>query len=261
MPEKIEVTNNKEVTEEIIQKNLLAPLFMRDKMKNMFKKIGTKIWQLAHYTPKINWLSLITLIVLISCVVFVATFWKWGTKNGVDISSEKFNIISRIDELKKSHSYYYKVSTKEEKLVKWITLFSDWKYKTDGNFRDKNADCVGAVYLFLQKFNSNVQLETVSVMLKRAQNLAERGELDIRKSPNQIQSGDLIFLKVSETNQHVGIVYDVCGNGLIRYVDMGVGTMTWDLGRIQWGNPWISAVTEISFPFWLGNLISELNTK
>jgi len=246
------------------QEDLLAPFmtkfekFRNAAKKSIFVRLSAKLWQLAHDPiRKLNWLSFITIIVLFVSITFVAMNYKASRTRESGVGYQQFGIMNQLEQLKKTHEYYTKVATKEERLMRWVMAFSNWKYQTDGDPKKLEGDCVGALYHYFSKWGSNFQLENIPWLITRTQNLASRGELKIRKSISDVQSGDIIILKISESNQHLGVVYTTTGNW-IQYMDMNVAT-NMGLEKIQWGNGWITSVVEVSYSLWIGNLMSELN--
>lgn len=246
------------------QEDLLAPFMtkfekFRNAMKNsIFVRLTAKLWQASHYPiKKLNWLSFITVIVLFVSITFGIMNYKASHTRESGVGYEQFGIMNQLEQLKKTHEYYTKVATKEERLMRWVMEFSNWKYQTDGDPKKHEGDCVGAVYHYFQKWGANFQLENIPWLITRTNNLASRGELKIRKNISEVHSGDLIILKVSESNQHLGVVYTTQGNW-IQYMDMNVAT-NMGLEKIQWGNGWITSVCEISYSLWIGNLMTELN--
>lgn len=254
-------TNSKE------QEELLAPLMGTfDKFKSFCKQnifiriiisIPTKLWQLAHYPTKFNWLSFLTVVVLAIGLTVTVMSWRVQHTRESGVGYEQFGIMGQLEQLKKSHEYYNKVATKEERLMKWVMEFSNWSYRVDGDPKKHEGDCVGAVYHYFSKWGANFQLENIPWLITRTQNLASRGELKIRKGINEVKSGDIVILKLSESNQHLGVVYTTQGNW-VQYMDMNVAT-NMGVEKIQWGNPWIVSIVEVSYSLWIGNLMTELN--
>lgn len=246
------------------QEDLLAPFTTKFEkicaiIKNsIFVRLTQKIWQIAHYPiKKLNWFSFITILIMVASITFGFMNYKASHTRESGVGYEQFGIMNQLEQLKKSHEYYTKVATKEERLMRWVMEFSNWKYQTDGDPKKHAGDCVGAVYHYFQKWGSNFQLENIPWLITRTQNLASRGELKIRKNIGEICSGDLIILKINNSNQHLGIVYTVQGSW-VQYMDMNVAT-NMGLEKIQWGSPWITSVCEISYSLWIGNLMVELN--
>lgn len=226
--------------------------------KNIIIRFKNKLWQLLHYPVKnISWLSFIAVITVIISVTITVMVFKYGPKAD-SLSSEKYSILSRIQEIKTKNDLYYK-ATKEERLIKWIVMFSDWKYALGGDYKQKNADCLGASNLYLQQWGLNIVLESIPLLVKRMENLSDRGELKIKKTLDNVKSGDIIiFSYANGTNLHVGFVYDIT-SGYCRYFDMNADVQTWGFDKIKWGNPNIWIVGEISYSLSLGNLMQELN--
>jgi hypothetical protein len=241
------------------QKALLKP-YEKPFILKVLAAVSTKLWQAAHYPIKnMSWMFFASvLLCAIGVTVGAMSFRTRG--NDSSLSSEKYSTVSRISELKRTYDYFYKVASPIEKRVRWETMFSGWRYKLNGDPKYKEADCVGAVYLYYQKWGANFQLESVPWLIARVKNLSERNLVRIRKSTNEVVSGDLIILKISEENQHVGVVLDT-PNGYVRYMDVNVGTMTEGLEKIKWGDPAIVYVAEMSFQLWIGDLMQELNKQ
>lgn len=220
-----------------------------------------RIWEKMHHPMhQINWMTffftmaVITLLTVIITIINVRIF-----SDERHHSEEKFGLIARLEALKQSHDYYTTMATKDEMLVSWIKLFGAWKYRMGGDPRYNNGDCVGAVYEFLKKWNSNVYFDNVQGIVSRCENLAERGELLKRTRIEQVKTGDIIIIQLEPNRpQHAGIVYDT-PKGQVRYMDVNAGVMTWGLEREIWGSSRIYAVYEMSYSLWIGNLMKKIN--
>ena len=252
-------------TDQIEQENLLAPFTGKfDKIRkfikqNWFFKITSRLWQMAHYPmKKMNWISFFAVIAIIIGVTAFAINWSASRKRESGVGFEQFSVMSQLEQLKKTHEYYTKVATKEERLMRWVMAFSKWKYQLNGDPKYQQGDCVGAVYYYFQKWGSNFQLENVPWLISRTQNLANRGELKIRKCINDVHSGDIIILIISSENKHVGVVYDTVGP-YVLYMDMNVATNMGLTTPITWGNGQIQSICEVSYSLWIGDLMAELN--
>lgn len=261
--EKGSATNKEDeiIMESEIQRRLQLPLSLGGKMTKFLKSLGAKFWQLLHYPigEKISLVTFVSIILIIVSIVFVSTMLKFRYSSGEVLSSEKYGISNRIQEIKVKTDLYYK-ATKDERLIKWIVTFSDWRYQINGDYKQKRADCLGSANLNLQQWGLNVVLESIPLLVKRMQNLSDRDELKIRTAYNQIESGDIIIFKFADNNLHVGFVYDLTNN-YIRYYDVNSDTQTWGFEKIKWGNPNIWLVGQISYSLSLGNLMSEFNKK
>lgn len=240
--------------------NAFKPKQTKGNFKEFITQSPSKFWKFIHYPIKnINWVSLVAIIITIASLSTTISLWKYSNNLGSDISGDKFNTINRISDLKKSYDKFIQ-SSPEEKLMRWIWMFKDWSYVLNGDPKLKQADCVGSVFLYCRGWGSNMELENIPTFTKRIQNIAERDELKIRKSINEVVSGDIITLDLGGGNQHIAMVYDTC-NGLVRYYDMNVYTKKWGFEKVAWGDPSLSMVAQHSFSIWLGNLMQDLNKK
>lgn len=246
---KVPVQKKKNDTkEQVIIKKLVSPYEI---------PIYKKIWEkLTLPLTNINKLVMITIIIFSIASAIITTTLILRIDG---VKREKFGILQRLETLKQTHTYYTKFATKNELLNKWVWHFGDWNYSRGGDPRYERGDCVGAVYKFLRGWNSNVEFENVDSIVKRAKNLAARGELDIRKNIKDIQSGDIIILQVKKNYpSHIGIVYDT-PNKYVRYLDVNAQVGTWGLGKHKWGAMNIHMIFGVSYSFWCGNLIKEIN--
>jgi len=164
--------------------------------------------------------------------------------------------LERIKELSISWEKFKNMSP-TEKMNRWIRMFNGWTYKQNGDPKYKTADCVGAIYTYFFSLGANIQLENVDWLNKRVENLNERDQCAFRTDVNQIQSGDLIIMVISDSNKHVGMVIDTTSTGLIRYVDMNVYTMTWGFDQIKFGDGRIKHIADMSKPLWFGDFFKE----
>jgi hypothetical protein len=241
------------------EQNQLLKVFVNP-VKQFFSKVSVKGWQVIHTPIRINWLSLISIVTIVSAIIIVImVLTRSSGTQGDFIQDKKFSITSRVEDLKQSHNYFTKVASKNEKLVKWILMFHDFRWENNGDPKYKRIDCVGSTYWYFQKWNSNFNLETLDEFVKRAKNLSDRGELEIRRSPSSVQSGDIIVIQVDGQLKHMGVVFDV-KNNQVQYMDVNAITMGMGLERKPWGDGNIQGIYEMSFPLWCGNLMRELNT-
>lgn len=252
---------------EMEQKELLKP-FKRSRkigigllkffitIKDLILKIY--YWMRMHDKPMLL-IFFLVFVTMLSVIIWQHIYFtnKYITKKLNDVYTYEGKI-ERLKELKSSHQKYLNLSS-EERLFKWIRTYNNWRYETNGDPKYRKSDCVGAVYTYFQLLGSNIILENIPGITKRIENLSERNLLTIRKSGNDVVSGDLILLKISSENQHMGVIIDVCPTGLIRYCDMNVGTGTWGLESIKFGDSRIKYIAEVSFALWVGDFIQEFN--
>ena len=236
-------------------KELIKPF--QEKTKNIFKKLWEKI---HHPMKQINWMMFFIIMVIVTTVTMITTTTVIKVSNiERDKQEERFGLIAKLESLKQSHDYYTEMATKDELLVSWIKLFSNWSYKYGGDPRLDRGDCVGSVYEFLRKWESNIYFENVRSIVARAENLLARGELEKRSKISQVQTGDIIVIQLRPNRpEHVGIVYDVA-NSYVRYMDVNAGVKTWGLEKVKWGNARIYAIYSVSFSLWVGDLMKKIN--
>lgn len=231
-----------------------------EEFKDKIRIYATDIQPWKDLIKNINPLNLISLISLI--ISIVALMVSFASREKITVAyrlpTNNYNIFGKLEELKKSHEYYYKVVTPLEKYVKWKTMFHDWRWVRGGDPKFKQTDCVGAVYTYYKSWGSNFQLESVPQLIKRINTLKEKNPGMIRRSIHQIVPGDLIVLRFSEANQHIGVVMGV-PNGKIRYVSVNVATMGDGEDLIDFGNSAIVMISEVSYELWIGDLMQELN--
>lgn len=231
---------------------LMAPY---EKTKNFLKRV----WENLHHQSRQSWLQVFIAIVVSIIITMTLTSFFLGDHRGRN--NETFGLISRLETLKQSHDYYTTMATRDEMLVSWIKLFSRWEYRLGGDPRYNAGDCVGAVYEFLKKWDSNVHFENVKGIVQRVENLAARGEIAKRTSPGTVKHGDLIIIQMTRNQpEHVGIVYDVT-NGMVRYMDVNAGTRTWGFEKTLWGSNQIYAIYSISYSFWIGPIMQQINDR
>lgn len=174
-------------------------------------------------------------------------------------ADEKFGLLQRLKSLKESHNYYVKMATKNELIVSWIKQFGNWRYVSGGDPRYNTGDCIGAAHKFLRSWGANVAFENVKKTVGRINNLVSRGEQKKRKNRRQIKTGDIIIIRSSRGPSHIGIIYDVTTTGYIRYMDVNSMMKTWGLQYHKWKDWSIYGIYEISYSFWVGNLMVKIN--
>jgi len=168
------------------------------------------------------------------------------------IKERNFSLAEKFNQLKESHNYYTNIATKDELLSIWVKNFSEIAIK-------EIKTSIDAIKKFFRKMNSNCQPNSVRDFIKTAQSLAERGELEIRRSSNKVKSGDLIIIQNKKNNpSHIGIVYDV-KNEYIQYMDVNGKVNGWGMNAYKWGDWHIYNVYEVSISLWLGDMMRKLN--
>lgn len=247
--------NPTEAEEAIIQKKIFQSISTFARWK---KIISTRLWQITHPSTKINWVLLVAVVIFATGAGAISvTLLRPSILREDIVNEDKFGLLAQVKELKVKHSYYTKVATKDERLVKWVIMFSDWDYEQPGNPKFKKIDCSGAVYLYLQAWGSNLHLDSTKTFVTRANNLADRGELSVRKNSSEVRSGDIILIG-DDAPSHMGIVYDV-KNDYIQYMDVNGLVKGMGLERKKWGDGSIVGIYEISYALWVGDLLRELN--
>jgi len=122
------------------------------------------------------------------------------------VNSEKFigSVNELLRKLKMTHTRYND-AMKEELLTRWVSMYSNTTYMLGGARRYNRYDCSLAVLDYLRSWGANVAYENVKNMTIRAKNLADRGELKIRRNLRQVKPGDIITLRYA-TSWHTGVV-------------------------------------------------------
>lgn len=222
-------------------------------VSNFFIGIGN--WMMNHERQTFVMFFMIFIIMAVALIWQQIYFNDRLVTKKIDVNFTQAEKLERLKELTNSYQRY-KNASKKERLLRWISLFEDWRYENGGDPKFRKVDCIGALYTYFQKWDANIEIESVPWIIKRTQNLIERNLMKKRNSVSQVEPGDLVIMKVSESNMHVGVVYDVA-NGWIRFMDMGVQMRTWDLARIQFGDSNLHSVVEISQSFWIGNFMQN----
>lgn len=242
-----------------INKKELEALTASMKSTNKIKAFFDNLYEtLTTPINKITWASFTFLLVLVFSFTFVIT-WNVSSDFNMTPTNEQ-GLMYRLDNLKQSHTYYTTMATKDELLIAWIKSFSSWNYSLGGDPRLSRGDCTGAVFTFLRQWNSNVHFENVNATARRAENLVTRGEMQKRSSINDIETGDLIILKVGDVPDHIGIVYDT-PNGFVRYMDVNALVQGWDLPKRRFDDKVIYGIYSMSYSFWLGDLMKQVNER
>jgi hypothetical protein len=231
----------------------------------IWPKIKTKIQDMVqrflHFAisphPIKNWI--IVIVIVMAIVVPMILLISNSTQHAQ--LTQQYGMFAKLRELKQTHDYYSSMATKDELLISWVKMFSNWRYKQGGDPRYNTGDCVGAVHQFLQKWESVVAFEDVNGIIQRCKNLEERGEILKRTNPLAIKHGDLIIFNFGvDIPKHVGIVYDYT-NGWVRYMDVNAVTGTWGFEKVKWGTPSIHAVYNVSFALWIGDTVRNLSSS
>lgn len=240
------------------QEALMQPLTNIGKLRKWVLTLYSKIWQVLHYPIK-N-LNLFFMLLLLSTCIALTTFLvdrKYKSSKDYMISSERYSDFGQLEDLRRSHDYYYKASALQRR-IKWMSMYYEWKWVSNGDPKYSQVDCVGAIFLNLQSWGSNFKLKTIPDLMRRVRNLEDNEVQVIRKQLKDVKSGDLIILKYSDANQHIGQVIDT-PNGYVRYSSVNAGLMTEGEDYIKWGDPKIIAVIFICFDLWAGDLVAKLN--
>jgi hypothetical protein len=255
---------NKVVDAPVSEKELNKLLEKEDIMKSWPVRIQLKIrlwlrkfWSNVHHPIKQNWFTLFFIIAFTMMSTMIITKVFFPSRS----NQQEFGMLAKLETLKQSHDYYTSMATKDEMLMSWVKLFSNWRYSVGGDPRYNNGDCVGAVHEFFKQWNSNITFEDIDAIIRRGKSLEDRGEMKRRTAIADVHNGDLIIFDFgNHTPKHVGVVYDQV-NGLVRYMDVNGYTLTWGLERVRFGDKSIHAIYEVSYSFWIGNLMQEINKK
>lgn len=164
----------------------------------------------------------------------------------------QFSTDEKFIQLRKSHDYYTK-ATKEERIMRWVTLFSNSKYKRDGQSKLGEYDCISAVMTYLWSWGANAVMEDIPSLNLRALKLNSIKQMKIRFS-SDVASGDIIVLKPVLTSWHCGIVYVVKHKRII-YMDMNPRTGM-GFAELDVDSPTIYQIYQPSFSYWLGDLLT-----
>jgi hypothetical protein len=254
----MESTNTAVYDEHDVQEALTAPLGFSAVFKSKASRLLIRLWQLFHYPLKgINLLSLISIVGTVVAIVVVITAIKWRPASDI-LSSDKYSVFGQLDTLKKSQQHFYQIATPLEKLIKWKTMFYGWQYVKNGDPKYKQADCVGAVYTYYRAWGANFRLESIPWLVRRINTIRDKNPEVVRTMITQVRAGDLIILKYSEENQHVGVVMDT-PNGRIRYVSMTSTTMTEGEDLISFNHPAVVMIAAMCYELWIGDILTELN--
>jgi len=245
-------TNYDNSVDETYQKEQKA-LFSSFKPKEFFGKV----WETIHSPIKtFTWFSFTMLL----CVIIVGTVmvtklisYSYNPSN----YNVQFNNIEKISQLKKTYEVF-RSATKEEILVSWIDLFSNSDYSPNGDPKYNKYDCVGALNAVFNYWGANIPIENVATIVKRCNNLAERGELHIRTSYSNVQPKDIIVIQTKKNDpSHVGMVWNT-NNGYIQYVDVNAKVQTIGFNDFKFGDWHIYKIYEVSYSLWVGDLLKNL---
>jgi hypothetical protein len=227
---------------------------------NFFKAIGSGL-RTAWTKMVMHDKATIIIMMFIAFTMFMTLIFqsRYYVNKYARPKTENFTQQEKLDRIKELSISWeaFKNMSPEEKLFRWIRMFKGWQYKLDGDPKYKQADCVGAVYTYFFSLGANLQPENVDWIMKRVENLNERGQCNFRTAINQVESGDLIILVISDSNKHVGMVIDTTPTGLVRYVDMNVGSMTYGHDWIKFGDGRIRHIADMSKPLWFGDFFKE----
>lgn len=244
----------KKEMEELIDNDTLKAL--ADVSKFSFK--DKFVYAIKHPIALFTWKFFMTIIVIvISCLVSIKMYTYQPSEVIKPITSEGLSDIETFKRLQESHKDYLSLS-KKQRLVKWVVKFSDATYKLDGNQKYKEYDCVGAFSYYLWGLGSNVQHEQVTKVTKRLAGLVENGSCKQRKNINQVKEGDIVIIQTKKNSpSHIGIIYGM-SNKYLQICDVSAKTMGMDIYTKSFNDDMIYGVYEMSFSFWIGDLLKEM---
>lgn len=216
-----------------------------------------KIWETIHSPMKtFTWFSFSTFLIVIILGTFMVTKLVSYTYLPTNYN-EQFNKIEKISQLKKTYETF-RAATKEEILVSWIDLFSNSDYVPNGDPKYNKYDCVGALNAVFKYWGANTPIENVATIVKRCDNLAERGGLNIRNSYGDVQPKDIIIIQTKKNDpSHVGMVWNT-NNGYVQYVDVNAKVQTIGFNEFKFGDWHIYKIYEVSYSLWVGDLLKNL---
>lgn len=200
------------------------------------------------------------IIISTASTTFILERIVTSNENDSVILPKKFrtSIQHKINELKNSHNYYIKVATKEEFIVRWIWMFSNAKYKNDGNPKYGEYDCISAVVYYLWSWGSNIKLENIPSLNNRAELLSKLNQLDIRSSAKEVKPGDIVVFNPLKGIWHCGVVWNITDKGDVQYMDVN-GRTGIGFGRYNFGNERIHKIYGVSYSLWVGDYLERLN--
>ncbi len=197
------------------------------------------------------------IIIIISCLASIKIYTMQPNEIIQPIKAEDFSDAETFKKLQESHKAYISLS-KKQRLIAWIVKFSNVTYQLDGNPKYDQYDCVGSVSYYLWGFGSNTRHETVTSMVKRFENLVATGSCKKRKSINDVMPGDIVVIQTERNKpSHVGIIYEV-RNNLMQIMDVSVKANGMDIYDKTFNDDMIFAVYEVSFSFWIGDLLKQI---
>lgn len=174
---------------------------------------------------------------------------------------QKMSFDERISYLKMTYDYYSRDATSKELHVQWLKMFDDFEYKTAGNPNFERADCLHAVWVFLNSYGANVVLEEIPNMIKRLKTTSKK-----RTSFKSIKSGDIIIFKPRKYKNrkkevwHIGIIEKTVNN-YIFYMDVNALIKTRGFNAIKYGDKKIHSIYPITLSYWMGNMLTEMEIK
>ncbi len=253
---KEQLQENKQKEEDISHVEEQKALLKSLKPSKWFRKI----WEFIHSPMKtFSWFSFIGIVSIVLMISSLVVY-----KISVDSVSKitdyntQFNKIEQVKDLRKTYERF-KNATKEEILVSWVDLFSNSDYQTNGDPKYNRYDCVGALNAIFNYWYANVPIENVASIVRRCENLAERGSLSIRKSYRDVEPKDIIIIQTKKNDpSHVGMVWNK-NNGYIQYVDVNAKVQTIGFNEYKFGDWHIYAIYEVSYQLWIGDLLKTLN--
>lgn len=219
-----------------------------------------KIWEFLNSPMKtFSWLSfVITTVIMIFVIGISAYVYSINSIHKITDYNKEFNKIEQVKYLRKSYEVF-KNSTKEEIVVSWVDLFSHSDYQLNGDPKYNQFDCAGALNAVFNYWGANIPIENVKSIVYRCENLAKRGELDIRKNYYEVQPKDIIIIQTSKNDpSHVGMVWNT-NNGYVQYVDVNAKVQTIGFNEYKFNDWHIYRIYEVSYSLWIGDLLKTLN--
>ena len=260
-------SDNENAALEALSRPLSKKNFVKDSIPNNKRKKVKEFWYWSIWYTIKTWLSAIPKFQLFQSIaiflMFILLIGVFTSRSNTSPRDERaYGTLRKMQQLKKSHSYYANI-TEEEIYHVWKDLFLGVTYQRDGNLKYKTADCIGAVFAFLQYYGYAGQIMNVDTLDDSITKLHAAGLQKIRTNMYQVKTGDIIIFNPINGISHVGIVECVRG-GYILYVDMN-GAVSASENFIPWNDPgkWgrIKKIAEVSYPFWCGDVWKEYSEK
>ena len=205
---------------------------------------------------------LLCLIIILTITLFIVIKCDSDLNLIRKVDDSKYSLQEKMNILRKDYETFSTIS-KDELQIRWIKLFSNCEYSLSGKIQDNEFDCSTAIWFYLWSFGcyvKNIDVKTVVHLLKKFQNLQKLNLIKQVTKYEDIRHTNIIIFNPIGTSWHTGMVFDK-GNGYVCYMDVNARTGKPGYEAVRYGTSRIHSIWEISFAYFIGDLLIELDAS